>query len=52
MEWWNGGGSLDPSSEPVLEYLRGVAKRARRDARARSATNRKLFKGRGVYKSK
>ena len=50
MGWWNGGGSLDPSSEPVLEYLRHVAERARRDARARSKTIRKLFKGHGLVK--
>ena len=47
LGWWNGGGSLDPSSEAVLEYIYKVAKRARRDARAQSKTLRDEFKGKG-----
>ena len=48
LQWWNGGGSLDPSSKPVLDYIYEKAKRARRDARARSKALRDNFKGKGL----
>ena len=48
LEWWNTGAALDPESPALHAWIASIAKRARHDCTARSATLRSHFKGKAV----
>ena len=47
-EWWNPGTAISPDHPSVTEWLAGIWKRARSEAKARRSSLRSEYRGQGV----